>query len=139
MEKENFGSQQPDVLGHKPLEYRDGKFFNSEGKEAHTNFAVGPQDSQKQVFIEYERTFGRGIAFSVTHGLSDAPVGVDSRQARLDYRDLINIAQKAMQNGTEEDCEQAISDLRQYRSRYPELYSDAKQEGPQKKFEINND
>ncbi len=111
------------------LEYRDGKLFTTEGVRFIPDFPIGMEQHHIDLFVEYERTFGRGGANYYTHvDMNMAQVlkleknyGQGFRSA---YRTLAKKTAPIVLNGNKEQTDQLIEELRDYRKKYPKLYED---------------
>jgi hypothetical protein len=143
----NTAEEHLDVLGYDPIKYEDGKFICPERGEIRPQFPVGNEEHQISLFIEYERTFGRGLAKDVTHS-SGTPKYISGTKSEKDffkrYGDGVIDEYKKLSSlvglmgiGSQEACEEGIGELREYRKRHPALYSDIKPKGPKKKFSIH--
>lgn len=121
------------ATGQKPMGVPDDSkrqvFLTPEGQEVTSQFDIGPASHHQQVFIEYERTFGRGKAKEETHKEGQSLI-------RTEYRALASFATYMMLASTNEEAVAYIERLATFRSNHPELYSDAAQ--PKKKFSISS-
>ncbi|MFC1645027.1 hypothetical protein ACFL08_03300 [Patescibacteria group bacterium] len=142
-EKEK-NKESDDVLGHDPIKYDDGVYICPKRGEVVPQFPIGSEDYHRNLFIEYERTFGRGNAKFITHGQKGYISGTESETTFFnkygegvidEYRELTGLT-TAMNRGTQEQCEDGIRKLREYRKKHSGLYSDVKPAGPKKKFII---
>lgn len=92
------------------------------------NISVGPKHHHLELFIEYERTFGRGQAKYLTHASGiETPKLVAKYGAgfRAEYLQLA-AEHSGVYQGTEEEVAAYIEKLLAYRMRHPKLYEDAK-------------
>ncbi len=130
--------------GHPPLVYLEGQLFRtSTGQIVKSEWPLGPQSFHKDLFIEYERTFGRGLAKDITHGLgfSSTPANLKGHVDKLqkEYEEIaININSISF-SGYEQDVKEEIQKIREYRAKYPDLYIDVVDEltgHPKIKFTI---
>ena len=122
-----------DPKGHPPLIHVKGRVFKTpEGTHVRSMYELGPEEYHAGLFIEYERTFGRGMAKVITHGgpISGYPLREELRkpdvQRRLQAEWARNGARSAnlMRAGTAEEVRENIQWLKDYRARYPGLYDD---------------
>jgi hypothetical protein len=119
-------------------------FITPDGKPVTSQFDLGGGDHHRKLFIEYERSFGRGEAFLATH---PGPGGArlvpnDWPQRKKDifngYMPLAEKAARMMRHGTEEDVAIFIAELRAYRQKFPEIYEDAQSAKRPKTFRIKS-
>lgn len=144
---------EPYDTGHSPIKFVNGEFVCFERGIVKPQFEVGSQEYQRNLFIEYERTFGRGRAFDLTHDLGGANYvpGTDSEKKfhekygsnlKEEYQEFSGRIRSFLSRGTKEDCEEMINELSEFRKRHPGLYSDVATKDPsvpKKKFEIKKD
>ncbi len=130
--------QNDNPRGYKPLEleYRDNHLWMADGTLFQPDFEVGSERHQIDLFIEYERSFGRGRAFEATH---KPRVGnIDPRIAKEFYGSIENYHSiprdwdkirfriaEIVKSGTPEEARELIKKIREFRRKYPTLYSDA--------------
>lgn len=134
-----------DVEGHPPIRYENEGFICPERGRVVPEFRVGPEEYHRQLFIEYERTFGRGKAKYITHGNGAYVPGTESEKqfnerygkgVLEEYSKLTGVV-PLMNIGNEEQCHEAIEELKDYRRRHPGLYDDIVDiNAPKKKFKI---
>jgi len=117
-----------DISEWPPLELRENGFiYDEKGKRVSPDFAVGQEKHHKLGFIEYERTFGRGVAKNLTHNiLMPHEIEKYGEDFQKDYRSLANQAMTVLVNGTREEINEFTSALKEYRQKYPFLYEDVK-------------
>lgn len=116
-------SKRNNVEGHPPLllERRGEEIWTKDGKKLIPDFEIGPNQWNINLFVEYERTFGRGMARAITHHpISSHMYGNE----RNDYFELAGKIGLAINNGTEIECRDFIENLREYRNKYPKLFDD---------------
>ncbi len=140
------GQQNKKANGHPPIEYIDGNYACPERGLVRPEFDIGPEEYHRKLFIEYERTFGRGQAKFLTHGGANYIPGTDSEKkfnekfgpnVIEEYREFSNKIRFLLYRGKREDCEDMIIKLGEFRNRHPNLYSDVKDlNAPKKKFKI---
>ena len=82
---------------------------------------VGDRLDQKELFVEYEFTFGRGGAKIATHGNSAIP---KYREIRDEYGDIKNRYMLIVSDpeADPEEIEKVKQEIVVYRSKHPELY-----------------
>jgi hypothetical protein len=91
---------------------------------------IGPKKWHEDLFIEYELTFGRGMAYDVTHGFatpSTTPLEIKKRSEIEDDYTRIKDSfayPSTVSSGSEEDANRIIKELQDFRRKYPELYTD---------------
>ncbi|HEY4498842.1 MAG TPA: hypothetical protein VJH94_02130 [Candidatus Paceibacterota bacterium] len=122
------------IEGHPPLELeRKGEeIWTTDGRKLIPDFEIGPEHHHIDLFVEYERTFGRGKAYDITH--------VDNRNvhprllvARIHYHQLAYAAPTVIKGGTKAECENLIARIREYRDKYPDLFDDIDANNPRPK------
>lgn len=133
--------------GYLPIRYENGQYICPERGVVRPEFPIGEEEYHRNLFIEYERTFGRGNAKDTTHsyGYPKYIPGTDSEKDFFErygdgvieeYRELQN-AIPLMKFGTKEQCEEAIAKIREYRRKHSGLYSDmVDPDAPKKTFRI---
>lgn len=114
--------------GHPSLVYIDGQLFKTqEGDVVKAEWALGPEKFHKDLFIEYERTFGRGLAKAITHGI-ELPMSSSIKQnlnkLQKEYAKLASNITRISFSGTEQEVRDEIQKIREYRAKYPDLYTD---------------
>lgn len=129
--------QEENPKGYKSLEleYRDGHLWMPDGTMLEPDFLVGIERHQIDLFIEYERSFGRGRAFMVTHGIlriQDPRImirdfGSTENYFSLmkEYESIANEISALTSSGSQEDCLVMIERIKEFRKKCPNLYSDA--------------
>lgn len=130
--------------GHAPIQYVDGKYICPERGLVVPQFQIGPESYQRDLFIEYERSFGRGIAKDITHGIVPLPLGAHQMISGLygenpieEYRAISGKAIGLMARGSQEDVGSMIQEIRKYRAKHSGLYNDVKDpNAPKKTFKI---
>ena len=126
-------SQEP--RGYKPiqLEYREGHFWLPDGVMFQPDFEISPNPESIALFVEYERTFGRGKAFEITHQTTE-----ESRQQgileKYGGREMLSRFKRFAQlvpivtlSGEKKNVEKLIKELKDFRREYSALYEDADQ------------
>lgn len=117
-------------IGHEPIEYRNGKWYLPGNELSQPDFNIGPQEHNRAVFIEYERTFGRGFAYDVTHRTRQNSVYKKERKDINQEREQIILSEYNRLRGStvfssdKEKSDRMIDELRNFRRKYPELYID---------------
>jgi hypothetical protein len=123
--------------GYKPLEleYRDNCLWMPDGTLFIPDFEVGQERHQIDLFIEYERTFGRGRAFEATH--TPLRPNVDPRvkakiygaadpfSIQFDWQKISKLIKEPVKSGTPAQARELIQRIRDFRKKYPNLYDDA--------------
>lgn len=118
-----------DPKGHTPLVFAENNLFRTpKGDLVRPEWPIGSESYQRELFIEYERTFGRGMAKDISHGLGFSKIP-SSLKSQIDVlqQEYINIAARIGYlsfSGSEEDVRQEIQKIKEYRAKYPELYED---------------
>ncbi|MDP2704269.1 MAG: hypothetical protein Q8P01_03520 [bacterium] len=145
-EKLKLPTQETLDHGYQPLEYREGEFYTPEGNLVRPMYQIGHEEWHRQLFIEYERTFGRGNAFDITHqAMGKMPVTAEGQKIFFekygkDVRTAYNKLTRAiplMGRGSQEQCETFIQGLKEYRRSHTALYEDKPGlSKPKKMFEI---
>ena len=136
MNFESATENEENPKGYKPLEleYHDGHLWMSDGVRFDPDFPVGPERWQIDLFIEYERTFGRGKAFEITHGITEESqdpeivkrYGGDSMI--YDFQELAFLVPNAVALTENKSSAKGLTRrLREFRKKYPQLYEDADQ------------
>lgn len=115
--------------GHPPLVHVEGRIFRThEGELVRSQWPLGPEPYHRDLFVEYERTFGRGLAKAASHGLAYAPIPQElkdqAKQIQDDYWPLASQVKRLSLTGTAEQIKEEIQKIRRYRAKYPALYSD---------------
>lgn len=121
------------ISGYFPMQIergKDGKLYLPDGTEVLPNIAVGPEDHHLRLFVEYERTFGRGKAKYLTHS------GMEEKDFVREYHELAERHGQIAVRGSPEEIEKFIHDLENYRKKHPELYEDVKQKGKPSRIRI---
>jgi hypothetical protein len=127
-------SGQENTPGYKPLEleYRDGHLWMPNGVRFEPDFKVGPDQRQIDLFIEYERTFGRGKAFEITHQTSaesQKPEVLERYGGPTMLSHFEHLSQDVpLITGDIENAsyaEKYIKQLQKFRTDYPKLYEDS--------------
>ena len=147
-EQQNINESE-DVKGHPPIKYIDGRYICPERGWVRPEFSVGPEEYHRNLFIEYERTFGRGLAKDLSHGPLGFPSYMDDpdfekkfneeygQNLKEEYRELSSKSVGYMCNGSKKVCENTIKELKEYRRKHPKMYSDVLDPNvPKKKFQI---
>ncbi len=122
-------NDQDDPKGHPALEltYKEGSYYLPHGAVLIPDFGIGPEEHQKRVFVEYERTFGRGLAFDITHrSFVDPRVYLKYGGFDLvnDYLKIANNIRPIALNGTKDEADEVINKIKDFRRKYSALYSD---------------
>ena len=115
-------------LGHPPLEvHRDEDALRlASGDLLEPTIPVGPEEHHILLFVEYERTFGRGHAKYITHEeVHETETGIQTYGAGYldEYRQLASDYSTAAR-GTEAEVHAFITRLDDYRAAHPKLYED---------------
>ncbi len=111
------------IEGHPPLTLirREGEIFTEDGRRLMSDFKIGPEQHHIDLFCEYERTFGRGKAFAITHHPISGGIYAD---ARKEYQELTGLIASTVFRGTKEECEKFIERIKGYRDKHPALFGD---------------
>ena len=136
MNFENIDKDQEDPKGYKPLEltYKDGHLWLPDGVRFDPDFTVGSERWQIDLFIEYERTFGRGKAFEITHQITEEsrdPKTIEKyggESMLYEFSELASYVPSIV--SLEENKNVAlkfVNRLKRFREKYPLLYDDADQ------------
>lgn len=143
--REDKEKEKDEPRGYYPIRYENGQYICPERGVVRPQFPVGKEEYHRNLFIEYERTFGRGNAKYVTHGGGPYIKGTDSETrfnerygegAIEEYHDLQNVI-PLMNFGTREKCEEAIEKIKEYRRKHLALYKDVvNPDAPKKTFRI---
>ncbi len=129
---EQIPTRQPEVVvdGYEPLqvEWREGRMYRADGIEVVPNIPVGKEVYHHKLFIEYERTFGRGNAKFITHMYlyeDYHPQLIELYGAGFldEYRDLRD-RYTGMTYAAEPEVNKYIEELNQYRKRHSRLYTE---------------
>jgi len=125
------------IPGYKPLEltYRDGHLWMSNGTRFEPDFPVGSERWQIDLFIEYERTFGRGKAFEITHSplrpaldpriLKKFYNGIDPSEIQFEWKRIVAQMKRIVVSGTESETKELVEKIKDFRKKYLFLYDDA--------------
>lgn len=130
--------KEEDPKGHPSLIYKDGHFWFPEFDRVHgtrihatPNMKIGPEEYHRDLFIEYERTFGRGRAYNFTHEFIPSiheirkEYGEEAEQFLDDYHNLANEYSRVVgKKGSRKKTEELIKKIKDYRKKYPWLYGD---------------
>jgi len=138
-----------DVKGHPPIKYINGKYICPERGVVNPEFNIGPKKYQRDLFIEYERTFGRGQSKFLTHGGAIFVIAETNSEKEFnknygenlvkEYKEFSDSISNLLYRGDQNTCEDTINKLKQYRRNHSELYSDVKDlNASKKKFQINS-
>lgn len=132
--------------GYTPLqiERRDGKLWLPNGTLLIPSIEVGTEGYHLDLFIEYERTFGRGNAKLATHlgeenGLTEELYGADFI---TEWKELATAYGQAARTPDPQLTQQVIQRFKEYRLKHPNLYHDkAEKEAPipEKRIKILGD
>jgi len=116
----------PGYLPMQIVRKEDGKLYLPDGTEVLPNIPVGPEEYHLRLFIEYERTFGRGNAKYATHFGEGNPIEEQKYGQGFieEYHDLAYRYGSIAVRGNAEDAEAMIRELEAYRKRHPGLYED---------------
>lgn len=118
------------VEGHPALrlERREGEIYTEDGLKLIPDFKIGPEQHHLDAFIEYERTFGRGKAYAITHN----PGGVNPKyeSAKKEYPEFAGTVSATIGIGTKEECETLLAAITRFRNQYPELFDDVAENNP---------
>ena len=89
--------------GHPPLllERKGEEIWTTDGRKLMPGFNIGPDPWHLNLFVEYERTFGRGKAFAITHNPISSPT---YEKEKHDYLELAGQMPSVVHKGTETDC-----------------------------------
>ena len=126
---ENFHEEHTS-LGYPPMQIvrkEDGKLYLPDGTEVLPSIPIGSEEHHLRLFIEYERTFGRGNAKYVTHFGEGNPIEEQKYGEGFieEYHDLAYRYGLIATRGSAKDVEIMIRELVAYRKRHPNLYEDA--------------
>jgi len=137
-----------EIEGHPPIQFIEGKYICLERGLVSPEFDIGPEEYHRKLFIEYERTFGRGEAKHLTHGGANYLPGTDSEERFNkkygpnlveEYQKFASQIRGLLFNGEKEKCDNMMKELGEFRRKHPNLYSDVVDPNrPKKKFEIIN-
>jgi hypothetical protein len=83
-----------------------------------SKFDLGPEKYHTDIFIEYERTFGR--SYAANDKQHHAEVG-DNAMSH-EYRAIALKAVPLMLNATEDEAKEIIEEIREFRRKHPEVY-----------------
>jgi hypothetical protein len=123
-------------------------FVTQDGQQEFVSqFDLGPEPHHQTAFIEYERTFGRGKAFGITHDdgyhrrpFPGQPERLEHRAVER-YKPLAANARYMMLRATQEQVTAFVEQLSCFRCDFQELYDDVREaKRPAKTFvmkEIN--
>lgn len=102
------------IEGYPPLKLirRESEIWTEDGRRLIPHFKIGPQQYHVDLFVEYERTFGRGKAFAVTHNPISGGIYAD---ARKEHQELAGLMASTVSRGTEEECQAFIERIKDYR------------------------
>ena len=120
--------------GYKPikLEYKEGHFWLQNGVRFEPDFELINEPKRIALFIEYERTFGRGKAFEITHKTTE-----ESRRPEVikkyNGQDIISVFERfsyivpmvTMGGGDSALIEKLMLQLKNFRNEHTLLYEDA--------------
>ena len=128
MQREGPENLDDDPKGHPPMqiEYRGGKMWlMPENVEIAPHVPVGPEEHHRRLFIEYERTFGRGLAKDVTHQVRSAGNrGRIWQEVIGEYRAIAAEFNQVARNGTPEEARALSVKIKAFRRNHPDLYED---------------
>jgi hypothetical protein len=113
-----------------PLRFENGRYVTLKGNEVVPDWSLEPGSGEhhRSVFIEYERTFGRGEAKYVTHSSEDelpGQVQVYGKGFLNEYKQLAGEYHEAATRSMPEEARRYIERLQAYRRNHPGLYRDA--------------
>jgi hypothetical protein len=123
-----FNTDEP--IGHEPMDYKDGRWYLPGNELAQLDFNIGPEKHNRAVFKEYERTFGRGFAYDVTHRTRQNSIYKNERKNIEEKREEEILSEYNRLRGAtvffsdKEKSDRMIEELRNFRRSYPELYID---------------
>lgn len=129
--KVNHQEESFDPKGHPPLVFVERDLFRTpKGDVVKSEWPIGSESYHRELFIEYERTFGRGMAKDITHGLGFIPIPSDLKpkikMLQKEYWEMAGRIRNLSLSGSEEIVRQEIQKIKEYRSKFPELYLDVK-------------
>lgn len=136
------------ATGVKPAGVPDGSlrqlFQGQNGRLLVSQFAIGPKAYHQQAFIEYERTFGRGLANICTHGdgptlglIEDPDEKAEWESIYDEYGQFAAQAGHMMLRSTEAEAQDFIERLQRFRKNHQRLYTDVPDPNARKaKFKI---
>ncbi len=110
----------PNASGHTRV------FIDEKGTRIIPNFKVGPEEHHRELFVWYERAFGRGMAGCLTH-IPPTNLKIRSRIGSgfvEDYRLISCRAASAMADGTRQKTEDVIAAIKKFVKKYPDLYQE---------------
>lgn len=120
-----------------PRSSRRKIFVNAEGQHVVSQFDLGAELHHIDIFIEYERTFGRGKASDATHGPLPPMANDRQREVKDAYEVISSRARAMMLSASKEQAKDYIQELAQFRSDFNDLYADIqKSNRPKKKFKV---
>ena len=124
--------------GYSPLRFKNGQWFFPDGRVANPSFSVGKEEHHRELFVEYERSFGRGNAFDVTHAhLGTFGLSSEKKEAIAEYQVFASQAPPLIHGGSKEQVVEIIQRIKDFRGKFPWLYVDATDEAaPSKTFKI---
>jgi len=120
-----------DPKGYKALalERREGRLWLPNGTELVPNISVGPEPYHLDLFVEYERTFGRGNAKYATHDFEiyDQPNAIKKYGEGFgdEYKALSSEYSEVIARNSEQDTRTLVEKIKEYRRRHQGLYIDA--------------
>jgi|SRR3989344_7524874 len=114
---------------YKLLEFRDGHFWFPDGTLATPDVEIGLEEYHRQLFIEYEISFGRGKAKFMTHsGMPGQQIlslhGEAAMSYLSDYQTIASEYVKLIKNGSQAEIRILTSKIKEYREKYPWLYEE---------------
>jgi len=99
--------------------------INEKGERVVPNVMVGPERHHAELFIWYERAFGRGMAGNLIHFPPSACTHIRKKIGPNyveDYHSLSSHAAPVMQNGSKKQAEKMIAAIKDFVLKYPCLY-----------------
>lgn len=139
-QREETAKQEELAKGYQALRFESGSWFFPDGRLAAPDFSIGPEEYHRELFIEYERSFGRGKAKDVTHAQLGSVFPVAYKEAIKAYQPISSKAPSLMNMGSREQVQRAIQEIKDFRRKFYWLYDDVKKETePKKTFRIRNE
>ena len=116
--------QKENVLGRDGLTRETHVFINEKGARIIPNIRVGPEQHHRELFVWYERAFGRGRAGYLTHFAEGNPKARSLIGPRFaeDYYAIASKAAAPMAGGTKQRAEEVVEAIKEYVKKYPLLY-----------------
>ena len=128
--QENDQSLKNKISEYSPMQIErraDGQLYLPNGTEVLPNIPVGSEEYHLRLFVEYEQTFGRGNAKYQTHFGEENPISEEKYGSDFisEYHRLSNRYGQITIQGTLEEVESLIQELKLYQTQHRGLYTDA--------------